>query len=314
MTDATVTLLSCLLGFAVGVALHGGGTCAVGAARSLAWHGETGPTLGLLLAMAVAGMIVLPAAWAAGGAVRLATSAPVDLRLLAGGVLLGVGATVNGACLLGSLTRLGDGELRLLALPLGLGLGFRVAGGLDLSAEAAATRNALSAPSAAGLALVAGSALLAISFALLIRRRGDDRLLAASVALGAAGALLFLLRPGWSYADLVHQRFAAAMQLAGAPATGAALATIVGAASLAWMRRAFRWQPPTLAGLARSLAGGALMAGGSVLVPGGNDALLLAAVPAGVPSGIVAWAVMTATVIGFQAVARALHRRNPQAL
>ncbi len=49
-----------------------------------------------------------------------AGTAEVTPTLLLGAVVFGCGALLNDACLLGSLSRLGDGELRLLLLPAGL--------------------------------------------------------------------------------------------------------------------------------------------------------------------------------------------------
>lgn len=291
--------LSIALGLLIGLSLGHGGTCSVAAARRLALRGEIGPTLGLLLALGAAGCVALPLAWASDGAARLPTAAAVDWRVFLGGALLGVGAMANGACLLGSLTRLGDGETRLLALPAGLAFGFWAAASVGLAPAAAATRGAFGEPSAAGGLMIVGFLALAIAAIVAIRGTGPapGRLVPASIALGVFGAVLFLLRPGWSYADILHQRFAATMQLAGATGTGAALATIAGAAMAAVRRGTFRLRSPAPFAVARSFGGGALMAVGAMLVPGGNDALLLAAVPTGVPSGAVAYAVMTATVM-----------------
>lgn len=63
-----------------------------------------------------------------------------------------------------------------------------------------------------------------------------------------------------------------------------------------------RLQRPTAAGILRSIAGGALMGIGIGLIPGGNDALILAAMPTLSPGGVVAYLVMTTTIVfGFEA-------------
>ena len=56
-------------------------------------------------------------------------------------------------------------------------------------------------------------------------------------------------------------------------------------------------RPPRAAPLARTLAGRALMGVGASKIPGGNDGLLLSAVPAAAPGAFAAFAVMTATVV-----------------
>ena len=47
-----------------------------------------------------------------------------------GAVALGIGALMNDGCPLGSLSRLGDGEIRLIAVPFGLAAGFLLIDGM----------------------------------------------------------------------------------------------------------------------------------------------------------------------------------------
>lgn len=307
--------LTVALGFTVGVALNRGGTCAVASARALVRARDSVPLLGVLAAGTSAGMIVLPLASVLGSAARLPQSVPIGPALVVGGALLGVGAVVNGACLLGSLARLGDGELRFAVLPVGLATGSDLADALGATMHSA-TRAVDDSGTAMTVLPVASGLLLLALLAALSRFAPHRRLreiVGASILLGVAGAALYLLRPGWSYADLVHQRFGATMQLAGAPATAAALATVAGAAASAATRGRFRpvWRP--FAGILRSIAGGFLMAFGAVLVPGGNDALLLAGIPAGVPSAVLAYVVMTGVIAASFLLVRPLPAQKPGA-
>mgnify|MGYP002652107090 CR=1 FL=1 len=178
--------------------------------------------------------------------------------------------------------------------------------------------NRFGSPSPAGLLLVAASAALVSGAAWALARGGDRAapgrwpLRAAMVVLGGAGALLFALTPGWTYADAV--RGAVAAGLGGAPVAVAAPALLTGAATLVGAVVAgtvagrFRVERPRAVSVLRSLVGGALMAAGASFVPGGNDSLLLWAVPGGSVSGLLAYLLMTGTILAWLAGLRLLSR------
>ncbi|MFZ8535879.1 YeeE/YedE thiosulfate transporter family protein, partial [Klebsiella quasipneumoniae] len=66
---------------------------------------------------------------------------------------------------------------------------------------------------------------------------------------------------------------------------------------------------PTANGILRSVVGGTLMGIGIALIPGGNDGLILAAVPTLSPGGIVAYLLMTTTIVfGFAARGKLFRR------
>ncbi len=119
MLAAAVVVACALL---TGFAIQRGNTCTVVAVRDLLHKRDPRRLLAILHAMAwVAGLAAcsgllfghpLPAAaFAAGGAV------------VTGGVLLGLGAVVNGACAVGTIARLGNGEWAWLATLPGLLVG-----------------------------------------------------------------------------------------------------------------------------------------------------------------------------------------------
>lgn len=57
-------------------------------------------------------------------------------------------------------------------------------------------------------------------------------------------------------------------------------ASIAGAVTAALRQGKWRLQRPALADIVKSFVGGALMGVGVALIPGGNDGLILAAIPA----------------------------------
>jgi hypothetical protein len=270
----------------------------------------------------VAGLVCLPLAWAAGMRAGLPPEAPLAAPLVAGALLLAIGALVNDACLFGTLARIALGEVRFLAVPVGLALGYAAAAPLTDAAQL--TPNRFATPSAVALPLVIGSGLMVVGGWYALARVGDRfapgrwPLRAAMVVLGGAGALLFALTPGWTYADAVHDTVVAGPGgppvALSAPALITCAATLAGAVIAGLVAGRFRLQRPRPVPLLRSIAGGALMAAGATFVPGGNDSLLLWAVPGGSVSGLLAYLVMTAVImlwlLGTREVRRSAARRS----
>ncbi|MBW3245481.1 YeeE/YedE family protein [Epibacterium sp. DP7N7-1] len=78
--------------------------------------------------------------------------------------------------------------------------------------------------------------------------------------------------------------------------TASTLALMAGATIHAAMTGQLRFVQPTARGSTRRLLGGGLMGLGIVLVPGGNDGVLLYGMPAGEPKAFVAYIVMVGTI------------------
>lgn len=303
-----IIVLALVCAFVMGYALNQGSTCAVTAARELIDHRRARMTIGFAIAVAVAGLVWLPLAWLGDGAVTLSGGVPISADLIAGAVLLGMGALINDACLLGTLSRIGHGEVRFLALPLGLALGFTVADRIMPTVVSTPIENSLSTPSLSG-GMVVFAFLAVIVLGVRAMRHGGDRgniqrwsLWSAMMVLGLTGAVLFALAPGWTYADFVHRgvSFWGGMRsMSGLSAIAAAVAMVLGALAAGIIGRTFVYRAAEASGVLRSIAGGMVMAVGIVLVPGGNDTVLLSELPALMTSGLVGFTVMTATVTGM---------------
>lgn len=304
--------------FVMGFALNQGTTCAVSAAREWIDHRTARMATGFAVAVAVAGLTWLPLAWL-GGAVTLSGGVPITASLILGAVLLGSGALVNDACLLGTLSRIGHGEVRFLALPAGLALGFAIADWLVPARVTLPLENGLGMPTLAG-GIVVLAFVAVIGFGIRAMRRGGDQgdfrhwpMWSAMMVLGLTGATLFALAPGWTYADFVHRgvSFRGGMNaMAGLAAISAALAMVTGAVCAGLVARTFNYRAPDARGVLRSVAGGTIMAIGIVLVPGGNDAVLLAELPVLTTSGLIGFTIMSGTVTGLLWLQRAWHQRH----
>lgn len=299
-------MVAVALGFLIGFAAGQASTCAVTAAKEIVYQGRARLLTGFLIASGVAGLLCLPLAWTIGMRAGLPPETAIGGALAIGALLLAAGALVNDACLLGTLARLSQGEVRFLAVPVGLATGYAVVISAGPPREAL-TPNLFGQPAAPAVALVLASAMF-VGFGWRALRRGGDagspgrwRLRTAMLVLGGAGALLFVLTPGWTYSDAVRQGVEEAgsampkMQTLAAILTGAA--TLAGAFAAGAVSGRFRFQRPAPGLVLRSIAGGTLMAIGAAYVPGGNDNLLLWAVPGGSVSGLVAYLIMSAAIL-----------------
>ena len=300
--------LAVMLAFLMGYAVNQASTCAVTASKLWVRSAQPDLMVGFGMAIGAAGMVTLPLAWWIGPAAHIQPLYALSFRLVLGAVLLGLGAVINDACLFGTLARIGDGELRFLALPLGLAVGFVFAEHLPGFDAPTRIANPLATPGWGGVLVLLGCALLAgLCWRHLGQRTAPHSQTAswplrrAMVLLGLAGAGLFTLTPGWTYADAVARwaRHHGTMQMVSVGAGLCALSVVLGALVSGRQRHSFCLVKPSMTAVLRSLVGGATMALGASLVPGGNDSLLLAALPVASLSGIVAYMTMTGAVIAM---------------
>lgn len=198
MGSFALELLLCVLAFGFGYAANQGGTCLVVAAHEL--HRRQPPKMfvGFLAASAAAGLVAVPIVWTGTLGATLAPSTSINFLLLIGAIAFGLGALINDTCLLGSLARLGDGEMRLLALPLGLTIGILAADhgrfGYDSTWP-----SLISKPSATGLVtllaflVVLVLALVFVSTKSVLRTKPGWSFGASMIGLGITGGLLYAL-------------------------------------------------------------------------------------------------------------------------
>jgi toxin CptA len=113
-------VLAALCVAAMGFAIQRGGTCTVAAVDELVSNRRTHRLTAMLEA----------SLWVAGGLAigsHVADSMPggyaIDRWTVVGGVLLGLGAWINGACVIGAIARLGSGEWAYVLTPVGFYVG-----------------------------------------------------------------------------------------------------------------------------------------------------------------------------------------------
>jgi toxin CptA len=263
--------------------------------------------------------------WVAGGLLLL-RRLPITLPALptafalngwtvVGAALLGLGAFVNRACVFGAVARLGSGDWAYLATPLGFFIGCLSVGGLFAAAKPQ--------PLPAGSPLWAAPGGLALGFALFMSwrigrpwrpRRGARggpgwwTPHVATVSIGIAFLALLLLEGAWAYTDALAE-LARGMVMSGASRTALFACLLLGALWGGWRAGLLRAKAPSRACVLRCLTGGMLMGWGSLLIPGGNDGLILLGLPLLWPYAWVAFGTMCAVI----ALAQLVGQRRPLA-
>ncbi|NML15425.1 YeeE/YedE thiosulfate transporter family protein [Azohydromonas caseinilytica] len=302
---ATVLGAVALMGFAI----QRGGTCTVAAVEEILRQRSTRRLRAMgEAALWVAGGLAL--AQALGWTRAMPAPQPPGLHTVLGAVLLGLGAWINGACVFGAIARLGSGQWAQAAVPAGffLGcLGIQVLGAAPAVQPSAQSGGLPQAPLAAAFVLFAAWRLVRGL------RGGGGRSLAARVwaphaataVIGLTFLLSWLMAGAWAYTDLLA---ALARRMAAQPALPLALlAALLGGALLGgWTAGRLRSEWPTPAQWARSLVGGALMAAGSLLIPGSNDALVLVGLPLFHPHAWLAFTVMCLSIAAAMRLAAGL--------
>lgn len=234
-----------------------------------------------------------------------------------GGWLFGIGAALNGGCSLSTLHRLIDGELGMLATLLGFALGVVlsavvvtgfVAPGPAVLVPVESVWHRWPGLAPWLLALLVLWSLVRLSGLVRHARASAgtsvrQRLLAhqyplgvSAALMGVAGALLYTTQGAWSYTN--HIRASVLHVWAGGPGAAAAhsalvAALLVGMTASALHRASIAWRRPrSSATWLRHATGGLLMGAGAAMVPGGNDTLLLNALPTLAIPAVIAYLAM----------------------
>lgn len=295
-------LLVCGLAFSFGYSANQGGTCLVLAADELHRRRRPRMLVAFLAASCAAGLVAVPLVWSATTGAALAASIGFSVPLVMGAAAFGVGALVNDTCILGSLARLGDGEIRLAAVPVGLATGLVLVDGMMIERRAS-WPSVLATPSMVGatsLAVFLVSLILAVAFVSKMeatRPKRTWRLGTSMLLLGASGGALYAIAPAWHFVSLLQRNPSDAMPPTAGIAVLAMASSMGGAVTASLRQGKLRLRRPSLVEIFRSFVGGTFMGTGVALIPGGNDGLLVAAIPALSPGGAAAYVLMTLTIV-----------------
>lgn len=314
---SVVFLIALACAGVMGFAVQRGATCTVAAVQEVVAERRFGRLAALVEA----------ALWVAGGllaaqALHLMPKLPAGYAITAwtvvGSILLGLGAWINGACIVGAVARLGSGEWAYAATPIGFYLG----------CVTVATVFGAHAPKPLdeGSPLLRASAWLALAFVAFIawrvampwlRRREPAAARpwhravaahawsphAATTIIAVTFVALLLLVGAWAYTDVLAE-LARGMAANIVARTLLLAALLLGAIVGGWTAGRLRRTPLSARRVMLCAAGGVLMGWGSLLLPGGNDGLVLLAMPLAWPYAWLAFATMCATIAAAQLAAR----------
>lgn len=289
--------LSLLSAAVMGLAIQRGATCMVAAVDEAYSTGQLTRARALAEAsLWVAGPLAI--ASLLGIQLTPAGSYPAGAMAIGGGLLLGLGAFVNSACVFGSIARIGSGNWHFLLTPPGFFIGSWLHGflAIDRTPITTATEHSPTMWLIAVLFLL--SVVLRLFEILGASRRGTllervNQPSFATIAIGATFVVLLLTAGPWAYTQVLDRLAHGGMgfNLFQLLLLGALFA---GAIAGGWRTRTtFAFNARTAL---KCILGGALMGFGSALIPGGNDNLILNGLPA---FHAYAWLAITSMVIAI---------------
>lgn len=339
LLDSPRFLLSALLAAIMGFAIQRGATCMVAAVDEVVTRRRFARLAAMLSASlwVLAGLLL--AQWR-GVLPRMPVGYAITGWTVLGGALLGFGAFLGRACVFGAIARFGNGEWSYLLVPVGflagcvsvdalfmpmmpsallqgssvLGAAPWVAGVLivlvvagafaaprdpgDAGADRAA-RDAAHGAQRDAAAPMAPTGMHGLGFAARVWSPG-----AATAVIGVTFFFMMLLVGPWAYTDALadvarrmpHDLAARGLLM---------LALFTGALTGGLTARRFARTRVTPGRLARCFASGVLMGWGSLLIPGGNDGLILVGMPLLFGYAWVAMTSMALTIAGAMLARRA---------
>jgi len=282
--------LAGLLGFAI----QRGGTCTVAAIDEIVIHRRGSRFFALLEA----------AVWVAGGlfifwSLKLdqqpIISWDITWLTVLGAALLGLGAVINGACMVGTISRIGNLEWMFGFTLLGFWVGSMAFYGLSLDVylPSGKTREAFTLiPPWFILLIVTG--MLARLFYL---RKHLWHFRMATIIIAIAQLMLRLVYGPWAFSDFLIDLAKRNEVINFVPRLLLFMALLGGAIWGGFTKTSSRSiRGMHLQGIIQRLMGGALMGAGSLMVPGSHDSLVLFYLPLLLPFAFVAYTVMILTV------------------
>ncbi|UWR23187.1 YeeE/YedE thiosulfate transporter family protein [Sulfitobacter sp. S190] len=288
MSDPVLITLVLGLSAVLGIALQIGSTCAVLATQHLVVRRRPERFLSFFECACWAVLTL----WVFGAYPILRPDWSAWSYVLAGGALFGAGAWINNACAFGTVSQLGAGHPEYLLTPLGSLIGARIVldGMADMSGPMLIEVDSRMPAPVAAVLLVGFLTVRAIVGR--HRLRAYMRLALGMMVVGVCFTLLGYLHQPFPWTNLVAFHDTATVL-----SVGAVLVMLGAAAGTAALtQRRWRVHRPEGRAALRCLLGGAAMGAGAMLVPGGNDSMLLYGMPSGAAQAFGAYVAMCLTI------------------
>ncbi len=287
-----------------------GGLCTYAAALQIVREQRFDRLMAFLTAAAWATLTVIPLAWFWPSELQLSRTHDQWGMVVIGGWLLGMGAWLNRGCIFGTFVQLTGGNLTYVATLFGLVAG--AVGAKYWLSEIIPARTDLALAAVpnllAGIWLLVATVVVIngiMNFSALSSKR--DRLLhpvpgiLVAMTLGIGGGWLFAVVNGWDFTAVMVRSTYHALQIEPVGPTALAvyctLSMVVGGIIAALSQKRFLWQAPRFYRSLASFAGGTLMGVATVLLPGGNDGLLLSGLPAFAPYALAGFVLMLLSML-----------------
>lgn len=316
------TATATVIAFIVGFAMKRGGLCTYVAALQIIQQRTAERMFTFLGAAAWAAIVIIPLSWWFPNWVTLSYTHNYVTTTIAGGLIIGLGAYLNKGCMFGTFVQLVGGNLTYVATLLGMLAGAALT--YQYFAESIPITLNITPVAQPGL-IAYGWLLFAALFATLMLfqispasasennatkkpRLRQRQAVFIMLILGIGGGLLSTTVSSWDYASVLTKiTFKAIDSQADGPGMLAiicALSMIAGGIYAAISANSFNIQAPQLLPFMACLAGGCLMGAAAIIIPGGNDGMLLKGIPSLASHAFIAYAIMIAVMLGLVAIFR----------
>ena len=290
--------------FFVGYAMKRGGLCTYAAVVQIVNERRFERMMVFLGVAAWATLIILPLHWIFPSQISLSFTHNNLLIATVGGAILGLGAFLNRGCFFGTFVALVSGNINYIATLIGLSFGVSVTYNyLTDFLPNTLTISYVYEPTLYAYLWLIFMTLFALfmSFSILLSKdhfikkvSGLDILSWKSVfsmiTIGIGGVLLYATVNGWNYSDVLTNTTFKLIGIQQKGATTIALLStislIIGGITAAVVAKQFVIRRVNFFLIVGCFTGGAVMGSASMLIPGGNDGLLLKGIPSLAPHAL----------------------------
>jgi len=295
------------ISFLVGYAMKRGGLCTYAAVVQIVNERRFERMMVFLGVAAWATLIILPLHWMFPSQFRLSFTHDNLLIAMVGGAVLGLGAFLNRGCFFGTFVALVSGNINYIATLIGLSFGVSITYNYFTAfLPSTLTISDVHEPTLYAFVWLILMTLFALfmSFSIMLskdhfikRVSGLDILswksVLSMITIGIGGAILYATVNGWNYSDVLTNT---TLKLIGIQEKGtttiallSTISLIIGGITAAIVAKQFVIRRVHFFLIIGCFTGGAVMGSASMLIPGGNDGLLLKGIPSLAPHALVGY-------------------------